>query len=292
MSSKKSLFPEIAGYFYKMHSLKKILSLISWLSIDVVVGAMAGMLFFSYLLHVNLAWPAYSLLALAVWCIYNLDHYLDARKVELNSPRRLFHQNANRVILVFIGLFGILGLLGGYWWFGWGLELQLTLALAALIVGVRFIIWHFGKGWMKEFSIALFYVIGISWLPFLRSSFLDRTYWFLVFFGLYLGLALLNLLILSQLDSEEDQKAGFFAATRNNSISTLSKWTDYLSWGLIGVCLLLFMLSPSFYKIFIALILMMTLVHWMVFRQKVKDEEKQRFVMEWAFSIPWVLLLF
>lgn len=275
-----------------MDFVEKSIRWISWLSLDVVLGAMAGMLFFSKLLHVQLPWPPYILLGLAVWCIYNLDHYLDARKAALNSPRRQFHQNAHQAMLVSLGFFGVLGLIGGFWWFGWGLELQLTLGLGSLIGGIRLLVWKYGQGWMKEFSIAIFYVIGISWLPLLRSNHLDRTHWLLVFFGLYLGLALLNLLILSQLDSEEDRQAGFFAATRGSSISSLRQWTDYLSWILIGLCLLLFILSPSFYKLFIALILMMTVVHGVVFSRSDPQAEKQRLVMEWTFSIPWVLLLF
>ncbi|MFC3416964.1 UbiA prenyltransferase family protein [Algoriphagus hitonicola] len=279
-------------YFYEMHFFEKSICWISWLALDVVLGAMAGMLFFSKLLHVDLPWPPFVLLGLAVWCIYNLDHYLDARKVELQSPRRIFHQNTNQVIPVFIVFFGILGLIGGFWWLGWGLELQLTLGLGILIVGIRLVVLKFGRGWMKEFSIALFYVIGISLIPILRAHALDRSMELVLFLGLYLMLALLNLLMLSQLDAEEDQKAGFFSATKNISPQKLHQWVRNLGFSLLVFQLALFVFLSSYFKIFGLILLLMTLVHVMVFMKKDLDPVQKRIRMEWAFVFPWVLLLF
>ncbi|WP_297336245.1 hypothetical protein [Algoriphagus sp.] len=276
-----------------MHFLATRLRWISYFSLDVVFGAMAGMLFFSKVAHVELAWPPYVLLALAVWCIYNLDHYLDSRKEEiLLSSRRKFHRRSGNLILGLVFVFGILGLVGGFWWFGWGLELQLTIGLGLLIGGIRLLVWKFGKGWMKEFSIAVFYVAGISWLPFLSANPLDRSGEFFLFLGLYLLLALLNLLILSQLDAKEDQKAGFFSATKTISPQNLRQWIKNLGVALVVLQLALLIVLPSFFKIFGLILLLMTLVHVFVFLTNTLNPEQQRMRMEWAFSIPWVLLLF
>ncbi len=73
--------------------------LFSWLSMDVVFGAMASMYFFQELVHVQLEESTYMLLALAVWTLYSLDHLLDARQSKgSNSPRRVFYRQ-NMLVL-------------------------------------------------------------------------------------------------------------------------------------------------------------------------------------------------
>lgn len=273
-----------------MQLLEKILRWISWLSIDVVLGAVAGMLFFSKLFHVNLPWQPYLLLGMAVWCIYNLDHLLDSYQAgEKLSGRRRFHHKARIPVLVSIGVLGMLGLVGGFWWFGWGLELQLTLLLGGMIGGIRFLVLKFGKGWMKELSIALFYVIGISWLPFLRSNPLDGSTWLGIFFILYVLLAILNLLILSLLDQEEDRLAGFFSVSQEVDPVILRHWVIYLMYGLFSVLILVLLFAPSFYRLFAAFLFLMTLSHWFIFKKDQMDAEKKRISMEWTFVLPALL---
>ena len=86
--------------------------MLSWLSLDVVFGAMATLYFFQELLHVHLDWPAYGLLALAVWCIYTGDHLVDARKSKGPlSPRRAFHLQYQSLLAVGI----VLAVMGGSW---------------------------------------------------------------------------------------------------------------------------------------------------------------------------------
>ena len=77
-----------------MEIFRKILLYLNLLSLDVVLGAMAGMLFFSDLLEVNIAGSVYFLLGLAVWSIYTLDHLMDARSAinKPQSPRHQLHQ--------------------------------------------------------------------------------------------------------------------------------------------------------------------------------------------------------
>lgn len=194
-----------------MKKLSLLAQYISWLSIDVVFGAMAGMFFFERLLHASLQWPAYVLLALAVWSIYTLDHLLDVRKKSLPlSDRRSFHLAKWKTLVFLLCITVLLGLVGAFWWFGWGKELQLTLALAVMILGSKLLIRKAGPGWMKELSIAVFYVVGIVWLPLLRSNGIDLVWQDLIFLPAYMSLAFLNLLMLSFLDQDEDQNSGFF----------------------------------------------------------------------------------
>ncbi|NVK50835.1 MAG: hypothetical protein HWE09_13780 [Cyclobacteriaceae bacterium] len=273
-----------------MQFFEKIIRWISWLSFDVVLGALAGMLFFSRLFHVDLPWQPYVLLGMAVWCIYNLDHFIDANQVgDKLSGRRRFHHQVRIPVLIGVGVLALVGLIGGFWWFGWGLELQLTFLLGAMIGGIRFLVLKFGKGWMKEFSIALFYVTGIFWLPFLRSNPLDGSTWQGIFFILYVLLAILNLLILSLLDQEEDRLAGFFSVSQEVDSVILKRWVTYLIYGLFSMLILVLLFAPSFYRLFAAFLFLMTLSHWFIFKKDQMNAEKKRISMEWTFVLPALL---
>lgn len=264
---------------------------ISWLSIDVVIGAMAGMLFFEELMNATLQWPAYALLGLAVWSIYTLDHLLDVRKKDLPlSTRRVFHQANWKPLSFLVGMLVVTGLLGAFWWFGWGKELQLTLVLGSLILGSKALIHKLGPGWMKELSIAVFYVIGIAWLPLLRADGLDLDWQRLIFLPGYMSLAFLNLLMLSFLDQDEDHKAGFFSAAWTLPPGLLILWIRRLAFALIFSSLAGFVLLPSFYRPFACVMLLMALIHYLTFFQVGLTPERKRMQMELSFLLP--LLLF
>lgn len=264
---------------------------ISWLSIDVVFGAMAGMLFFEELFHVNLHWPAYLLLALAVWSIYTLDHLLDiSKKSEALSERRAFHLANWKTLLALLVFAIISGLIGAFWWFGWGRELQLTLVLAMLILGSNVLIRKAGQGWMKELSIALFYVVGIVWLPLLRASGVDMDWQHLIFIPLYVSVGFLNLLMLSFLDQDEDQINGFFSAISSLHPIQLIRWIRLLAFVIIFASLAGFILFSSFYRPFACIMLLMSLVHYLTFFQTGLSPEQKRMRMEASFMLPGLLL--
>lgn len=264
----------------------------SWLSIDVALGAMAGMLFFEKLLHAQLHWPAYLLLCLAVWSIYTLDHLLDVRGKNLPlSPRRAFHLAHWKPLSVSLGIVVLLGMVGAFWWFGWGKELQLTLGLAFLILGSKLLIRKVGPGWMKELSIAVFYVIGIVWLPLLRADRLDLVWGELAFLPVYISLAFMNLLMLSFLDQDEDQSAGFFSATYSLGQVRLVQWIRRLAFFQIFIALAGFVLLSSFYRPFACILLLMALIHYLTFFRKGISSEQKRMRMELSFLLPFLLLL-
>jgi hypothetical protein len=270
---------------------KIFLQYISWLSIDVAFGATAGMFFFEKLLHVNLHWPAYLLLGLAVWSIYTLDHLMDVRKKDLPlSPRRTFHLENQRLLSILLGMTVLAGIGGAFWWFGWGKELQLTLSLVLLILGSKLLIRRAGPGWMKELSIAVFYVVGIVWLPLLRADGIDLIWKDLVFLPVYIGLAFLNLLMLSFLDQDEDQKAGFFSAVWTLPPILLIQWIRKLAVALIFVSLAGFVLLSSFYRPFACVLLLMALVHYLTFFRAGLTPEQKRMRMEFCFLLPSLLL--
>lgn len=275
-----------------MKLLKRFVQYISWLSLDVAAGAMAGMYFFECLLHAELQWPAYILLAMAVWSIYTLDHLLDVRHRQVAlSSRRAFHRKQSKVLGLVLGIVVLLGLVGAFCWFGWGRELQLTLGLGILIAGSKILIGKVGPGWMKELSIAVFYVVGIVWLPILRADPADLVWQALLFLPVYIGLAFLNLLMLSFLDQDEDRDGGFFSATSTLVPDLLILWIRRLAFVLIGASLIVFILSPSFYRPFACLLLLMSLFHYLVFFRPHLSPEQKRQQMEASFAFPLLLLL-
>ncbi len=275
-----------------MKFLKQALQFISWLSIDVVFGAMAGMLFFSELLHVRMELGIYALLGMAVWSIYTLDHLLDAMRDsgEL-SERHQFHSRYKRILFpVLLGMV-VLGGWGAYWIFGLGRELLLSGILAGFIVLSRFLIWKAGASlsWLKELSIAVYYVLGISWMPLLRAEAMDRIWEVYAFFGAYLFLAFLNLLMLSYLDRKQDQSVGFTSAAQAIPPLKMLGIIRRLAFLLIFSSLAAFILMPSFFRAFSCLLLLMSLIHYLNFFNPKLSPSEKRMRMEAAFLIPFLL---
>jgi len=274
-----------------MRLMRRFFTLFSWLSLDVVIGAMASLYFFQELLHVSLDWHAFVLLGLAVWTIYTLDHVLDARKIaNTSSSRRAFHRKYQVALGVGILFAVVSGLAGALIWMGWGKEFQLTLILALAMFGCRWAIQKFGPVLLKEVSIALFYVVGTIWLPLLRAEAADLTWAVLIFAALFFVLALLNLWMLSFLDREEDRQDGFLSIAQVYPSLQLIQWIRSLSFLGIFATLAVFILLPSFYRPFSCLLLLLLLVHYLTFFHTRLSSAQKRQRMELAFWIPLLLL--
>jgi hypothetical protein len=274
-----------------MGKLIRLQQLFSWLSLDVVFGAMASMYFFQELFHVALEWPIFILLGLAVWTIYSLDHLLDARQSKgSSSPRRVFYKQNKLVLSLGILVAVVAGLAGAFYWLGWDKEMQLTLVLALAMGGCRWAIQKLGPVILKEVSIALFYVVGSLWLPILRSEAQDLSWQALAFAIVFFGLALLNLWMLSYLDREEDRQDGFITIAILLPPIQMIQWIRKLAFlGIFGT-MASFILLPSFYRPFSCVLLLVFLVHYLTFFQSQLPVAQKRQRMEISFWIPWLLL--
>ena len=270
-----------------MPKLIRLQLLFSWLSLDVVFGAMASMYFFQELVHVQLAGSTYMLLALAVWTLYSLDHLLDARQSNgSSSPRRVFYRQNKLVLSLGILVAVIAGLAGAFYWLGWGKELQLTLVLIVAMGGCRWAIQKLGPVVLKEVSIALFYVVGSLWLPILRSEAQDLSWQALAFAIVFFMLALLNLWMLSFLDREDDRQDGFISIAMLLPPIQMIQWIRKLAFlGIFGT-MASFILLPSFYRPFSCVLLLMFLVHYLTFFQSQLPATQKRQRMELAFWLP------
>ena len=267
----------------------------TWLSGDVVIGAIAGMLFFSKVLRTEIAWEVYGLLGMAVWCIYTADHLLDSRKISLDPPldRHQVHRVYGKSLRYMLGGIGTLGLIWAVSIFGWKVELLIGGVLGIGILGLMLLIRMLGKKliWLKELSTAVFYVIGISWYSWFQMEAIDFRWEPVSITLIYILLAYLNLLMLSSLDADKDKQAGFESLATVLTPLKLITIIRKLALALILLAFFGLVLFFSFYRLYACLLLLMALVHYLSFFNPNISTEDVRMRMEAAFMIP-ILLFF
>jgi hypothetical protein len=277
-----------------MKMLKTIWKYVSLSSLDVVFGAMAGMLFFSKLLRVDNSPELYLLLGMAVWCIYTGDHLLDARQADrVVSPRLQFHRKYQAILSLVLLLLVSMGLIGAYSVFGMERELLLSVALGSFILLTMVLLRKAGQsaGFLKELSTAVFYVLGIAWIPLLRMDIIEFTWKIPAFLLFYILLALLNLLMLSVLDRREDLAQGFSSAASFLNPIKLSGAIRRLNFILIFLCLAGFIFLNSFFRPYSCILLVMALIHYLSFFNVRISPDIKRKRMEASFLLPWLLLV-
>lgn len=278
-----------------MQFIFKIYQRLTWLSLDVVFGAIAGMLFFERLLRVDLDWQEYALLGLAVWCIYTADHLMDARKLASGhvEDRHHFHLIYQKPLLAMLGIVGAVGLVWAILFFGFSQKLFFGAGLGMLILGIMLGVRKLASKQvrLKELSSAVFYVVGIAWLPWYQTPEIDYTWTALGLTILYMGLAYLNLIMLSSLDTESDKEAGFSSIATIIPPEKLFPRIRQLAILLIVFSLIGLLLVESFYRIYPSLLLIMLLFHYLNFFKSGLRPEQIRMRMEIAFLTPALLLL-
>ncbi|MEP0714288.1 MAG: hypothetical protein ABJC55_20400, partial [Algoriphagus sp.] len=144
---------------------------------------------------------------------------------------------------------------------------------------------------LKELSSAIFYVIGISWLPWYEAPSIEYSWTAVVLTILYMGLAYLNLIMLSSLDTESDQESGFSSIATLLTQEKLNPRIHQLAIALIAFTFLVLVVVNSLYRILPSLLLVMLLVHYLCFFKSSLKPEQIRMRMEIAFLIPAILLI-
>ncbi|MCH6236595.1 hypothetical protein [Cognataquiflexum rubidum] len=279
-----------------MGIIRKILHYFNLLSLDVVLGAMAGMLFFSDLLDVDIPSLAYFLLGMAVWSIYTWDHLMDARSA-LDMPQSLRHQFHQKYFRFLLPLVFSCILIGCVLLF---ISVELKFLLTpGIVLGAVIVVWMGSLkiagakvSWLKEISTALIYVLGISLAPFARLDFdlVDQNFYIFAF--IYFLAALVNLLMLSYLDAEEDQKDGFGSVLVLIPKAGLKNIITLLGVVGIGMLVILAIFLPSFYHVHSVILGLILGYHLILFFSKNQDKDQVRRKSEASFLLPFVLLLF
>jgi hypothetical protein len=263
------------------------------LSLDVVLGAIAGMYFFATLFDVVPEWPVTAVLGLAVWVLYTLDHLRDTfTKGNLQlSERHLFHLKFR--IPLFLAVISAVII-------GFALVLQIDKKMPVLYSGIglgliiliSWVIINKRAPWLKEFSTAIFYVSGLLIGPFWMSDLRDFSPVFLFFILGYILLAWINLLILAFLDAELDQKAEFNSILTVISRERLNKWILWIGFAAFCVMLIMFVGLPSYFRLHTAVLMIMLTFHLIQYLQKEKlNSPLIRKRLEAVFLFPYILLL-
>ncbi|WP_245531163.1 UbiA family prenyltransferase [Belliella baltica] len=253
------------------------------------------MLFFAHLLRLTLPFEVILLLGLTVWIIYTLDHLMDVKKAnhQPNSPRHYFHfQNKKSLQIVLVIIFLIV------------ISLLISLStlhfllipgvvLAAIITCCLSLVYFFGKkiAYMKEFLIAAFYVLGITLAPLaFDENSVPKPFYGLAF--LYFIIAWVNLLILSYLDKDSDEKDGFDSVIKWVAPKKLKKMIFGLAIFGVAFSFYLFISLMSYFHIYTAILLLMQLIHMIYFLDEKKPKEITRKILEASFLLPFIVLLF
>ncbi|WP_460538062.1 UbiA family prenyltransferase [Echinicola sediminis] len=278
-----------------VQKLDKYYNYFQWLSLDVVLGACAGLFFFQHLLMLSFTPVVYVLMSLAVWGIYTFDHLMDARNIEgrASSGRHLFHQVHFNKLLIWLFLVGITGFYLAFNFIKFSRLLSFGLLLSTMIVGNIMMLKFFGKRltFLKELTTAMFYTAGITLVPLIRfvDGGLPRVFWF---FALgYFIMAWFNLLLLAYMDKDSDQRDRM-----NSIVNTFGAQTTHNLLSAILVMALFYILSlffvlGSLYYIYIVILLIMFLVHALAFVKPNKSKEAVRRQIDASYILPFVLLL-
>lgn len=277
-----------------MNFLRSVWRIMNLLSIDVALGAMAGMLFFADLLDVSLPFALYMVLGMAVWSVYTLDHLLDARKTiqPASSERHRFHQKH----FISLGVAFAIIVVSGFGMVLFIENLQYIL-YPGLVFGIVMLLWMgflylIGKkvSWLKELSTAVFYVSGIAFGPFMLVYPGEIPFPFYYYWLGYLLLASVNLYMLSFMDEKTDRRDGFASVLQVLSKSGLKN----LIWSLVLIGVLAMLIGllflPSYYRIHAGILLLLFLFHIKEFYAA--DGVSTRKKLEASFLLPLILLLF
>jgi len=278
-----------------MHLGKKILFYANILSLDVVAGALAGMVFFSDLLDIEVSGIAFTVLALAVWSIYTFDHLWDARtsKGIPQSKRHFFHYRYFRPLgfafILSVCLLGVLLLVE---------EEVKALLLPGFALGLGLFIWSglvklSGRAgaFFKEVLTALFYVAGIALVPVVVFGWKHLPLLFFVYAGLYFLIAWANLLILSLLDKDLDREE-FGSVLNIISEADLVRLIKIILLLTALALLTLLFFQKSFFHLHASILGLMLWVHGRNFLGGNRDVQVKRQEMEASFLLPFLLLLF
>ncbi|PSL02999.1 hypothetical protein [Cecembia rubra] len=277
-----------------MNFLTSIWRYLNLLSLDVVFGAMAGMLFFADLLDVSLPFVLYLVLGLAVWGIYTLDHLIDAKKIAhlASSERHRFHQKHFLLLSIIFLIVVVTGMAMVIC-----LEHLRFIFLPGLIFAAFMLIWMgsiqflYKRGvWLKEVSTAVFYVLGISMAPFFSIFPNEIPNEFFLLLTAYFLLASINLFILSYIDEKNDAQDKLGSALQLMSSNFLRRFIFSLSSGTVIFLIVVFFWVPSFYKIHTCILLILVLFHALEFSKK-NDSYHIREKLEASFLLPLLLLL-
>lgn len=249
------------------------------LSVDVAMGAVCSAIFFSHVFFVELRVAGLMALGITVWIIYTVDHLLDAGKLKRTAvtERHKFHQDYK-----------------GLLWIG------VALAISSIMVLIFFmrrpvLIWGLTGGvlmvvyllvqqylhFLKEVLIAVLYTCGLM-LPSMALTPLALNDWPWLFMTLFCLTALINLLLFSWFDIENDRVQGASSLATALGYKTIRVVITLL---FISIAVGIFYL-PELNQQLLLLLMNGVLLILFVFHNQVRTKEMFRIWGDFVFMFP------
>lgn len=174
-----------------------------FLSLDIVIGAVVLLRFFSTQFSSSISWEVYALLACSVWLIYTIDHLRDAKKAK-DSIRERYQFHLRNEGLLKSGMLLVLAFCL-YCVFHISSIILLAGSFLVLLSVIYLGIQHQLSKWgLKEVYVSIIYSSGILLAPFVTSESTSIVAYLLLFL-----LTSANLILFSWFEREDDLTDGF-----------------------------------------------------------------------------------
>jgi len=267
-----------------MRERLRLYGLLNLLSIDVAIGAVCSALFFGRLLNVSILPSGLITLGLTVWVNYCTDHLFDAARVKgrASTRRHQFHQDhfsllVKIVVAIVVVIVVLVFFIRTSVFFG-GVVLM-------SIVGA-YLILHRWLRFPKEFLIAFLYTGGIL-LPSISVTPLERSEWPWVMIIQFMLIALLNLILFSWFDFENDLRDG------NDSFVTMvgDRTSRTVIWIIFAVNFVLFFLTDFSSAAIIQLTMNVVLIIIFLNKKVLIKDDRYRLVGDAIFFLPLIDLI-
>jgi 4-hydroxybenzoate polyprenyltransferase len=257
------------------------------LSLDVAIGAVVSSLFFSEIFDVAISHNTLTALAITVWIIYTLDHLRDAKIIPKPAAtvRHSFHQNNFRVLIAIVFAFLVLDMIIVFFFIP---HVVIVYGFCLGLLVLLYLVFQHNFKFLKEFFVACLYTSGII-LPSVAGHGLEVPAVTYIFIGQFCLTALVNLLLFSLFDFEQD---------RHHEQNSFVTWfgresTRRLIWALITInisaSLFLFVLDNKAAIIFI--LMNAVLLSILCFERSLRANNYYRMIGDAIFFVPMLYFL-
>ena len=185
--------------------LSRAFLLFQILSIDIVIGTVILLHFFSTYFGVAPSVDVYFILGASVWLIYTIDHLQDAVKAPNSARVRYRFHNKHQRMLRAAALVVLMAVICRLYFIDY--QILTGGSVLALLSGMYLLLQkRLAALGLKELYVALIYTSGILLVPFFRTQIFSAPV-----FLLLLLLSFSNLILFSWFEKEEDMKDKFIS---------------------------------------------------------------------------------
>lgn len=295
---KKKLSPNVLLIAYDLartfgNSLIRLLKLCSWLSIDVVLGAMICNYIILQIMQISpVPWIQIYILGITVWAIYLLDHLWDIKKTTAlwMSERRMFFCQNQKILAYFTFFLFMVALVTSMLFLHFKI-ICFGLCTGALVILYFYLVHIYKRKWhSKEVVVSLLYSVGVWGSAALSTENIKMMHLVLwILFGL---IAFINLIIFSWYELEEDRKTKQSSFVLGNGEESVKKilYTLFGCILILGGFAQLFATDPLIKRwLMIQWLMVVILFCLMLFPMYFKNNDSYRWIGDGIFCLPLIL---